>query len=190
MKIFYTLIHLLKDSILVIPIWIKNLWRKYHFIYKKTHIKSIHMISNDSNIGKYCYIWHNTSITKSSIGNYCSIANNVSIWMWEHDINAISTSSLFYSHPYQILTQKECIIWNDVWIWVDSIIRRWVSIWNGAIIGGNSFVNTDIPAYAIAVWSPAKVIKYRFKKEKIEKIEKSQWWKYDQEKAKSIINSL
>jgi acetyltransferase-like isoleucine patch superfamily enzyme len=31
----------------------------------------------------------------------------------------------------------------------------------GAVIGANSVVNADIPDYAIAVGSPAKVVKYR-----------------------------
>ena len=74
---------------------------------------------------------------------YVSIANNVTIGAGEHDLNKISTSSLFYDNAYDVLTEKDCIIGNDVWIGVDSIIRRGVTIGNGAIIGANSFVNQD-----------------------------------------------
>lgn len=74
------------------------------------------------------------------------------------------------------------IIGNDVWIGVGSIIRRGVTIGNGAVIGANSFVNKDVPPYAFAVGSPARVIKYRFKKEMIEKIEESCWWQYEKKK--------
>lgn len=99
--------------------------------------------------------------------------------MWEHDLDGISTNSIFYKNAYEKLTEKDCIIGNDVWIGVDVIIRRWIHIGNGAVIGANSFVNTDIPPYAIAVWSPAKIIRYRFPDEKIAIIEATKWWEND-----------
>ena len=37
-------------------------------------------------------------------------------------------------------------------------------------------VTRDVPAYAIVAGNPAKVIRYRFDRDTIEKIEKSQWW--------------
>ena len=59
------------------------------------------------------------------------------------------------------------------------------------MIGANSFVNQSIPPFAIAVGSPAKVIKYRFSPEKIALIEASEWWnETDIEKAKKIIEEL
>ena len=147
-------------------------------------------VSTDTKIWDYTYIWYNTFITKSTIWRYCSIANNVSIWMWEHLIDEISTNSIFYEKPYNILTAKDCIIWNDVWIWVDSIIRRWVKIGNWVIIWANSFVNTDIPEYSIAVWNPAKIIKKRFDDEDIKIIENSKWFNYHLIKASEIIKDL
>lgn len=148
------------------------------------------LVSNDSQIGGYTYIGFNCCITKAKIGRYVSIANNVSIGLGEHDYNQISTSSYFYENAYEKLTAKECIIGNDVWIGVDSIIRRGVKIGDGAVIGANSFVNSDIPEYSIAVGNPAKVVKYRFSKEKIEMIRSSQWWNLDLKEAKKIIQQL
>lgn len=52
-------------------------------------------------------------------------------------------------------------IGDDVWIGAGSKILMNVKIGNGAVIGANSVVLTDIPEYAIAVGSPAKVVKYR-----------------------------
>jgi acetyltransferase-like isoleucine patch superfamily enzyme len=147
-------------------------------------------ISDDSLIGSYCYIGYNTFITKTTIGRYCSIANNVSIGNGEHLINNISTSSLFYDKPYEVLTLKDCIIGNDVWIGVCSTIRRGVTIGNGAIIGANSFVNKDVPPYAIVGGVPAKIIRYRFSDEQIEAIEKSNWWDFDISEAKKITSQL
>jgi len=110
--------------------------------------------------------------------------------MWEHDINKVSTNSIFYNNTYSELTKLDCTIWNDVWIWVDSIIRRWIQVGNWAVIWANSFVNKNIPPYAIVWWNPAKIIKYRFSEKKINEIENSNWWKYDYKEAKEIINNI
>lgn len=56
---------------------------------------------------------------------------------------------------------------NDVWIGSNAIILKGVSINEGAVIGAGSVVTKDIPAYAIAVGNPCKVIKYRFDEEQL-----------------------
>jgi len=50
---------------------------------------------------------------------------------------------------------------------VNCVIRRGVSVGNGAIIGANSFVNDDVPDFAIVAGSPAKIIRMRFNEEKL-----------------------
>ena len=141
-------------------------------------------------IGKYCYIGKYCNVTKSEIGNYCSIGNNVSIGQGEHDLTKISTSAVFYSNTYFELTQKDCIIGHDVWIGVDSIVLRGVKVGNGVVIGANSVVTKDVPDYAVVVGSPARIIKYRFDRLKIQKIEELCWWDLDLTDAKNAINNL
>jgi acetyltransferase-like isoleucine patch superfamily enzyme len=161
-------------------------------IFRSKHIEVLYntSVSCDSEIGKYTYIGGNVGISKTQIGNYCSIANNVSIGNGEHLLDNISTSSLFYENPYEILTKDDCLIGHDVWIGADSIIRRGVKIGNGAVIGANSFVNKDVPDFAIVVGNPAKIIRYRFSPNKIQQIISSKWWEYDIEEAKNIIDKL
>ena len=50
---------------------------------------------------------------------------------------------------------------DDVWIGSNCSILGGVTIGKGAVIGAGSIVTRDIPEYAIAMGSPAKVIKYR-----------------------------
>lgn len=185
----------------IIYAFVRDIWGYFYSLFRyifqryrallffHTYINSPY-VSIDSSIGKYVYIGHNTSITKATIGNYCSIASNVSIWMGEHELDKISTNSIFYEAQYAELTKKDCIIGNDVWIGVDAIIRRWITIGNGAVIGANSFVNVDIPPYAIVAGSPAKIIRYRFNEDEIKMIETSYWWKHDRNKAKNIIDTI
>ena len=166
------------------------------YISLKTSIGTNTTIENNSqideytNIGENVYIGRNCYLTKVDIGNYCSIANNVSIGQGEHNLDNISTSSLFYNEAYSELTKKDCILGNDVWIGVDSIILRGVTIGNGAVVGANSVVTKDVPPYAIVVGSPATVIKFRFDENTINQIEKSQWWELDLESAKEAIKNL
>jgi virginiamycin A acetyltransferase len=156
----------------------------------KVTIMSGAIVSNDSEIGDYTYIGYNSFVTRAKIGRYCSIACNVSIGLGEHIVEDISTSSFFYDDSYNVLTAQPCVIGNDVWIGVDSIIRRGIEIGNGAIIGANSFVNSDVPPFAVVAGSPAKIIKYRFPPEHIVKIEQSKWWDMELNQAKQIISGL
>jgi acetyltransferase-like isoleucine patch superfamily enzyme len=61
----------------------------------------------------------------------------------------------------QPLTTGEVIIEDDVWIGAHCTISQNVRIGAHSIIGANSFVNTDIPPFSVAVGSPAKVIRKR-----------------------------
>lgn len=153
-------------------------------------VKEDTFIDSNSTIGSYSYIGRNCSISKSSIGRYCSIANNVSIGQGEHDLKEISTSSIFYHSPYDLLTSKSCKIEDDVWIGVDVIILRGVTIGTGAVVGANSVVTKDVPPFAVVVGSPAKLIKYRFDEDKITAILKSKWWNEKPEMAKIIFTEL
>lgn len=144
------------------------------------------IIDKESEINSYSFIGFNCSITKTKVGSFASVANNVSIGMGAHKLDNISTSSLFYKDVFKTLTEKECIIGNDVWIGVDAIILRGVKIGDGAVIGANSVVTKDIPDYAIAVGSPAKVIKYRFNDAQQKIIKESNWWQYSLTEAREI----
>lgn len=144
----------------------------------------------DSMLGRYCYVGERCDITRATVGNYVSIANNVSIGPGEHSLTGISTSSLFYDHPYAELTSGDCVIGSDVWIGVDSIIRRGVTLGIGAVVGANSFVNDNVPDFAIVVGSPARVIGFRFPENRRAAILNSRWWDYDLERAKEIMRGL
>lgn len=53
------------------------------------------------------------------------------------------------------------IIGNNVWIGMNSIIMRGVSIGDNTIIGAGSIVTKDIPSNVIAAGNPCKIIKQR-----------------------------
>jgi acetyltransferase-like isoleucine patch superfamily enzyme len=147
-------------------------------------------ISEDSVIGDYTYVGYYCAIYKAKIGRYCSIADFVSIGPSEHPIPNISTSGIFYPDWLNTVLEKDVILGNDVWVGVDTIIRRGVTIGNGTIIGANSFVNKDIPDFAIAAGSPARVIGYRFNEEIRNEILDAKWWEFDVTRARDIIADI
>lgn len=147
-------------------------------------------LNGQNSFGKFTYIGFNCTITQATIGNYCSIANNVSIGIGEHKINRVSTSSLFYENAFDTLTEKECIIGNDVWIGTNAVIRRGITIGNGAIIGANAFVNKDVKDFEIVGGVPAKILRMRFNQNTIDLINESNWWDLDLNNAKERIKNL
>ena len=64
--------------------------------------------------------------------------------------------------PYQrsVLTCKPVVIKKGAWIGAAATILPGVTIGEYAIVGSDSVVTKDIPPYAVAVGSPAKVIKF------------------------------
>jgi virginiamycin A acetyltransferase len=122
-----------------------------------------------------------------SIGNFCSIARHVSVQEYHHRTDRLTTyfigKNLFRDATIKDTYSKgPVVIGNDVWIGAHSIILSGVTIGNGAVIGANSVVTGDIPPYAIASGSPAKVIRYRFSDDIIHEIQKLNWWDWPYEK--------
>lgn len=134
--------------------------------------------------------------TKLKIGNFCSIASDAWILMGgEHHTEWVTTYALFYDllTPTGFKfskTKGDIVIGNDVWIGSGACILSGVTIGDGAVIGARTVVAKDIPPYAIAVGNPARVIKYRFDSETIEKLLKIQWWNWSDEEIKEIAPLL
>lgn len=59
-----------------------------------------------------------------------------------------------------------------------------ITIGDGAVIGAGSIVTKDVGPYEIWAGNPARFIRKRFDDETIEKLLKSQWWNWDDEKLK------
>lgn len=147
-------------------------------------------------IGRGTYTGTSCSFNSVNIGRFCSIGSNVKNIVGRHPTETfVSTHPSFFSPSYSggftfakspLFAEKVFLyddilveIGNDVWIGENVIIFDNVKIGNGAIIGANSLVNKDIPAYSINVGSPAKIIKYRFSNNIISELEKFKWWEND-----------
>lgn len=130
----------------------------------------------------------------TEVGRYCSIAVGVEVMGFEHPTDWISTH-VFSHQPYfngAIAAlhgtapdapafgrdRGPVVIGNDVWIGQRALIRRGVTIGDGAIVAAGAVVTADVPPFAIVGGTPARVIRYRFPEPLIERLIDAAWWQY------------
>lgn len=84
----------------------------------------------------------------------------------------------------------DTIIGNDVWIGQNAVILPGVQIGDGAIIGANSVVGSDIDPYTISVGNPARILRKRFDDELIDLLLRFKWWEKSIEEINGLIPIL
>jgi len=133
-------------------------------------------------MGTYTYgtpkvIFNDSKIT---IGKFCSISEEVGmLGGGEHHYWYPTTfpfKVLMNCPDKEIYTKGEIVIGNDVWLGHSAMILSGVTIGDGAVVGARAVVTKDVPPYAIVAGNPAKLIKYRFPPDAVEKLLKIKWW--------------
>mgnify|MGYP001024410254 CR=1 FL=1 len=157
---------------------------RHHEFFSQT-LREIFKTYYDVEIGLYshggCFIPGQIS-RYTKIGRYCSFAHTVTTHEANHPTNTKSTSGLFFNPALgfvdrEIIPMTHLEIGNDVWVGHNAVILPGCkSIGDGAVIGAGAVVNRDIPPYAVAIGNPARVVMYRFSKDKIEELLKERWW--------------
>ena len=115
------------------------------------------VIGNNVKMNHRCHIGVMKSV---KIGNDVLFASNVFVSDHTHG----SYSGNIQSYPSEPPNKRELItgsveIADKVWVGENVAILMGVSIGESSIIGANSVVTKDIPAFSIAAGSPARVIK-------------------------------
>ena len=82
------------------------------------------------------------------------------------------------------------VIGNDMWIGQNAVILPGVHVGDGAIIGANSVVGSDVAPYTIVIGNPAKILRKRFDDELIGLLLKFKWWDKSIEEINSLIPIL
>ena len=65
-----------------------------------------------------------------------------------------------------------------------------VAVGNGAVIGAGSIVTKNVAPFSVVAGVPAKFIKYRYDNDKVELMQKLQWWNWPLEKIYANYDRL
>ncbi len=149
----------------------------------------------------YCMGYSNDFSSTIEVGNFTSIAEGFFVMVGPQ---AQHPSTVFpgavCNHPlsgFGYPEVRDCPfgtlrIGNDVWIGngVCVVSKRDVTIGDGAIIGARAVVTRDVPAYAVVIGNPARIVRYRFEPSVIERLQQIQWWDWSDEEIRAQVDSL
>ena len=136
------------------------------------------------------------------IGRFCALASGATFIM-----NGANHSTVgFSTYPFAIfggswgavsdLTgviqshRGDTRVGHDVWIGRNATILPGVTIGDGAIIGAHAVVAGDVPAYAVAVGNPARVVRYRFDHATIDRLREIAWWHWPVDRVSRNIAAI
>ena len=132
------------------------------------------------------------------IGNYVSISEQVNSFGFEHPIDNLGTSPCFYQKTRKLFNQVDrntskktinnngIVIGNDTWIGRRVMLKRGIKIGNVAVVGAGSIFTKDVPDYAVVCGNPAKIIKYIFHENIIERLSEVKWWNLPLEELSKV----
>lgn len=149
-------------------------------------------------LGRYSSIRDHSKVMNAEIGNYSVISKDCLIGLGVHPTNLLTCHSIFYKnspwgfHPEWVKPIEHLArvthIGNDVWIGARALVMDGVTIGDGAIVAAGSVVAKDVPPYAIVGGAPAKLIRFRFPQEMIDRLEEIQWWNLPDERISEVVD--
>jgi acetyltransferase-like isoleucine patch superfamily enzyme len=123
--------------------------------------------SNLIGINRPCIISTHLEGAKLNIGNNCGFSGTVIGCFKEISIgknvmcgaNTLITDSDWHLDDKRTGEPKPIVINDNVWLGVNSVVLKGVTIGENSVIGANSLVVNDIPANVIAGGNPCKILK-------------------------------
>ncbi len=119
------------------------------------------------------------------VGAFCSFAVGVQVMLGGNHRPDWTTTYPFSArgrrfahiqgHP---VSRGDVLIGNDVWIGHEALILSGVTIGDGAVVGARSVVSRDVPPYGVVAGNPARLIRYRFSPEVVERLLSIKWWNW------------
>jgi len=145
----------------------------------------------DCLLDDYAYVQHFCDLMSADIGKFANIANMVRINPGFHPMERPTLHHFTYRPTmygmaeeddaafFEWRSRQRVVIGHDTWIGHGAVIMPGVHIGNGAVVGSNSVVTKDVPAYAIVAGASAKLIRQRFPKAIAQALEATAWWDWD-----------
>ena len=135
------------------------------------------------------------------IGKFCAIGKGVEFVMngANHRMASVTTYPFnIFAHGWEkcipaldeLPLKGDTVVGNDVWIGQHVTVLPGVHIGDGAIIGANAVVASDILPYTIAAGNPCRVIRPRFSPELTEYLLALRWWDWEPDKIFRNLEAL
>ena len=122
------------------------------------------------------------------IGSFCSVADGASIMTGGHHRSDLPSTFPFDYYflgrrrPHRTyMTTPDTTLGNDVWVGQQASICGGARVGSGAVVANRAVVMSDVPAYAVVAGNPARVVRYRFSRPVIERLERIAWWDWPDE---------
>ena len=152
-----------------------------------------HVHLTDSVLDDYSYLCHHCELMSTDVGKFANIAAHVRINPGCHPMERPTLHHFTYRRAmygmaaeddaefFEWRRRQRVVIGHDTWIGQGVVIMPGVRIGNGAVVGSNSVVTRDVPAYTIVAGAPARVLRQRFARDIAQAIESTQWWDWSHE---------
>ena len=131
------------------------------------------------------------------VGNFCSIGPGVVILLGggNHQYDTVSTFPFddFFPEYHGVedrFGKRGVVIGSDVWIGMEAMILPGIKIGDGAVIGARSVVTKDVPPYAVVAGNPARLIKFRFPEDVVDRLLEIGWWDWPLDKIMENIELI
>lgn len=181
-KYLFTLFNKIQCILKNIALGKKNIFYGFTYFYRKSQsniiigdnceFRSI-QISNLIGINRKCTVSTLTKEASIIIGNNCGFSGTVigafsKIELGDNircGANTLITDSNWHFNDPRSGKPKPIMIQDNVWLGVNSIVLKGVTIGKNSVIGANSVVVNDIPDNVVASGNPCKIIRKQSLKE-------------------------
>lgn len=156
----------------------------------------------NSDIGDYSYTDRCADIANCRVGKFANIASHVRIGPTDHPLDRASLHHFLYRSDdywdgakqdeafFAHRASRRVSIGHDTWIGHGAIIRPEVTVQDGAVVGAGAVVTRDVPAYAVVIGVPARVMRYRQPPEIAGRLRALAWWDWPHEKLGDALTDF
>lgn len=181
-----------------LPLWTQRLAWGEDFALTSSALRSGRLTMGRHTYGNPRVLTFAGDDTTAAIGSFTSIARGVTLVLGgNHPLDRLTTYPLRLmwglegagtdGYPW---SKGDISVGSDVWLGLDSMILSGVTIGHGAIVAARSVVTADIPPYAVAAGSPARIVRSRLPETDVARMLDIAWWEWDDTTIREAVSLL